>query len=73
MSFHYIFCTLYFLADIISTINTEIAQESYGRLFAVVYLQAKQWRVTEGDIIMPNGTYHLALGQKIKLEKVRLI
>ncbi|OQV13071.1 putative 39S ribosomal protein L21, mitochondrial [Hypsibius exemplaris] len=56
--------------DILSTVNTQIAEESYGRLFAVIHLGFQQRRVTQGDIFQQKFTYHVALGQKIRLEKV---
>jgi len=56
--------------DIITKINNQIKENSHGRLFAVIRMNEKQFRVTPEDIIMLRGTYHLAEGEKIVLEKI---
>ncbi|XP_055355985.1 39S ribosomal protein L21, mitochondrial-like [Paramacrobiotus metropolitanus] len=56
--------------DIVGKINTQISEESYGRPFAVIHVSQRQYRVTEGDIIMVEHTFPLDVGERIKFEKV---
>ena len=59
-----------FAAEITDRINAQLAEGSHGRLFAVVFLAGKQFRVTDEDIIMITGTYHVQTGERIRMEKV---
>ncbi|XP_049866861.1 39S ribosomal protein L21, mitochondrial [Pectinophora gossypiella] len=55
--------------DVISTCN-KLAQAS--RNFAIIHLLGKQWRVTDGDLLVVEGYWPPNIGDKIKLEKVLL-
>merc|ERR1711994_1054877 len=59
--------------EIINKVNTQIAQNSYGRLFAVVLMETHQHKITAGDLLMCNHDIGASLGQVIKLDKSLLI
>lgn len=59
--------------QIINEINKQIATKSTGRLFAVIHLLGKQFKVTESDIIAIEGNWPPQPGDEIKLEKVLLV
>lgn len=44
-----------------------------GRLFAVVHLAGKQFKITEGDVIIVEGYWPPTTGDKISLDKVGVI
>ena len=50
--------------------NNEIASNSIGRLFAVIYVQGRQFKVTTNDLLIMY--YHLEadVGEIIRLNKV---
>jgi ribosomal protein L21 len=52
-------------------INKQITSENVGRMFAVVHLLGKQFKVTSGDIIVLEGYWPPTIGDKIRLDKVR--
>lgn len=54
-------------------INKQIATNKTGRLFAVVQVCGKQFKVTENDIIIIEGFWPPNIGDHLKLEKVMLI
>lgn len=56
--------------DVFGAINQKINNESEGRLFAVVHLCGKQFKVTAGDIIVIEGYWAPTIGDKLRLEKV---
>ncbi|XP_076175439.1 mitochondrial ribosomal protein L21 [Ptiloglossa arizonensis] len=60
-------------AKAINEINKQIATQSTGRLFAIIYLCGVQYKVTENDIIIVSGQWLPLPGDKLKLEKVLLI
>ena len=64
-----------FVIDIetIDKVNAQIADQSYGRLFAVVAMEFHQHKVTSGDLLMLNYDIGAPLGSRIKLEKALLI
>lgn len=51
----------------------KIANNEQGRLFAVVHISGKQFKITEGDIIIVEGYWPPTAGDKIKLEKTMLV
>ena len=59
--------------ELVEKINTNIEHDSTGRLFAVVQLQGKQRKVTTNDLVLMK--YHLEadIGEKILLNKVRIV
>ncbi len=56
---------------VIAKVNNQIAQQNEGRLFAVVHLCGKQFKITTGDIILVEGFWPPNIGDKIRLDKVR--
>jgi large subunit ribosomal protein L21 len=44
-----------------------------GRLFAVVYINGRQRKITTEDIIIVEGQFPPDIGDRIKLEKVLLV
>ncbi|KAM3961816.1 mitochondrial ribosomal protein L21 [Aphomia sociella] len=57
--------------ETISTCN-KLIEESKSRNFAIVHLLGKQWRVTDGDLLVVEGYWPPNIGDKIKLDKVLL-
>ncbi|KAH8270072.1 hypothetical protein KR018_003605, partial [Drosophila ironensis] len=53
-------------------INRQVAQAEQGRLFAVVHLCGKQFKVTPGDVILVEGYWPPTTGDEISLDKVLL-
>ncbi|KOC60960.1 39S ribosomal protein L21, mitochondrial [Habropoda laboriosa] len=60
-------------ADVLSEVNKQIATNSTGRLFAIIYLCGTQFKVTESDIITVEGQWPPQPGDKLTLEKVLLV
>lgn len=50
--------------------NKLVKQQAEGRLFAVVQVMGKQYKVTAGDIIVLEGYWAPTIGDKIRMEKV---
>ncbi|VDN40119.1 unnamed protein product [Gongylonema pulchrum] len=48
-------------------------QEKNTRLFAIVYINRRQFKVSENDLIVLYGNVPLDIGDKINLEKVRFL
>ncbi|XP_073837473.1 mitochondrial ribosomal protein L21 [Musca autumnalis] len=57
---------------IFDKVNQQLAQNEEGRLFAVVHLCGKQFKITAGDIILVEGYWPPTIGDEIRLEKVML-
>ncbi|XP_031632197.1 39S ribosomal protein L21, mitochondrial [Contarinia nasturtii] len=58
--------------SIIENVNNLLNQQTDGRLFAVVHLCGKQYKVTDGDIVVIEGYWPPTIGDKIRLDKVLL-
>lgn len=56
--------------DVIANVNEKLAENAEGRLFAVVQLCGKQFKVTAGDILIVEGYWPPSIGDQLKLEKV---
>uniref|UniRef100_A0A182YCE7 Large ribosomal subunit protein bL21m n=1 Tax=Anopheles stephensi TaxID=30069 RepID=A0A182YCE7_ANOST len=56
----------------IDTVNKQVETGSEGRLFAVVQLCGKQFKITSGDIIVVEGYWPPENGDKLRLDKVLL-
>lgn len=56
--------------SVIEKVNDQISQQNEGRLFAVVHLCGKQFKITSGDIILVEGFWPPNIGDKIRLDKV---
>ncbi|XP_073997620.1 mitochondrial ribosomal protein L21 [Rhodnius prolixus] len=59
--------------DVVGKVNEVVAQGKEGRLFAVVHICGKQFKVTTEDIIIIEGYWPPINGDQIKLEKVLLV
>ncbi|KIH65186.1 hypothetical protein ANCDUO_04492 [Ancylostoma duodenale] len=57
--------------QVCSTIASEVADLA-NRLFAVVYVNGRQWKVGQNDLIALRGNLPLAVGERIKLEKFEM-
>uniref|UniRef100_A0A1I8MYR3 Large ribosomal subunit protein bL21m n=1 Tax=Musca domestica TaxID=7370 RepID=A0A1I8MYR3_MUSDO len=57
---------------IFDKVNQQLAKKEEGRLFAVVHLCGKQFKITPGDIILVEGYWPPTIGDEIRLEKVML-
>ncbi|XP_013981846.1 39S ribosomal protein L21, mitochondrial isoform X1 [Salmo salar] len=58
---------------VLENVNTLLAKEDYGRLFAVVHFASRQWKVTNEDLILIENHIDAECGDKIRLEKVLLV
>lgn len=56
--------------NVIDKVNEKIENQTEGRLFAVVHLCGKQFKVTSGDVFIVEGYWPPSIGDKIKLDKV---
>ncbi|CAM1294518.1 MRPL21 (predicted) [Pycnogonum litorale] len=59
--------------DVLRNVNLQISERTHGRLFAVIYLASKQFKVTQDDLILVQQIYHADTGEKIILGKVLLV
>lgn len=56
--------------SVIGNINKLVDHHDEGRLFAIVHLCGKQYKVTAGDIVVIEGYWAPTIGDNIRLEKV---
>ncbi|XP_055533267.1 39S ribosomal protein L21, mitochondrial [Wyeomyia smithii] len=56
--------------SVVQQVNQQIASGSEGRLFAVVQLCGKQFKITTGDIVIVEGYWPPTNGDRIRLDKV---
>lgn len=56
--------------DPVERINEQLQSSSIGRMFAVIHLCGKQFKVTAGDVILVEGYWEPSNGDAIRLEKV---
>lgn len=66
-------CYTFHFTETITKVNNQIEENSHGRLFAVIHFAGKQRRVTDGDLIMVEGTHPTNVGDVIRAEKVLLL
>uniref|UniRef100_A0A5F8H1F8 Large ribosomal subunit protein bL21m n=1 Tax=Monodelphis domestica TaxID=13616 RepID=A0A5F8H1F8_MONDO len=59
--------------EVLRRVNELIATGQYGRLFAVVHFASRQWKVTNGDLILIENTLDAKCGERIRMEKVLLV
>lgn len=62
-----------FVTDLTNVINNQIVTNNTGRMFAVVQVCGKQFKITENDIIIIEGFWPPNIGDSLKLEKVLLV
>lgn len=58
--------------DCVERINKQLQNGQEGRLFAIVHLCGKQFKITAGDIILVEGYWPPTIGDRIRLDKVLL-
>lgn len=58
--------------DPVARINEQLKSNEVGRLFAVVQLCGKQFKVTAGDVILVEGSWEPTNGDKLRLDKVMI-
>lgn len=68
-----VFYFFFIPTDVTNEINNQIAMDRTGRMFAVVQVCGKQFKVTENDIIIIEGFWPPNIGDRLKLEKVLLV
>lgn len=56
--------------QVCDNVNRLVTERTEGRLFAVVHLCGKQFKVTAGDIILVEGYWAPDTGDKLRLDKV---
>lgn len=61
------------IIEIIDKVSHQIATKEQGRLFAVVHVAGKQFKITQGDLIVIEGYWPPEAGDKITLDKVLLL
>ncbi|XP_022663112.1 39S ribosomal protein L21, mitochondrial-like isoform X2 [Varroa destructor] len=59
--------------DVIGAINRQITEDTYSRLFAVVFINGKQFKVTAEDMIAIQAHLPVEIGETISLEKILLV
>ncbi|CAI2348735.1 unnamed protein product [Caenorhabditis sp. 36 PRJEB53466] len=59
--------------EVFKSISEEVTETKRQRLFAVVYINGRQWKVSDGDLINLEGNLPLNVGDEIKLEKVLMV
>uniref|UniRef100_A0A1B6CM71 Large ribosomal subunit protein bL21m n=1 Tax=Clastoptera arizonana TaxID=38151 RepID=A0A1B6CM71_9HEMI len=59
--------------ETIAHINNQICRGEEGRLFAVIYILGKQYKVTQEDVVVVGGYWAPDIGDQIKFEKVMLL
>ena len=59
-----------FFIDTIQKINHQIKERSHGRLFAVIAIAGKQFKITPEDVIIIQGAWFPTIGDRIRFEKV---
>ncbi|XP_054461078.1 39S ribosomal protein L21, mitochondrial [Anoplopoma fimbria] len=61
-------------AAVVSSVDRLLLRQDFGRLFAVVHLAGRQWKVTGEDLILiENHLEEAGCGERIRLEKVLLV
>lgn len=56
--------------SVINNVNKTVQEQNEGRLFAVIQVMGKQYKVTAGDIIVLEGYWAPTIGDKLRMEKV---
>lgn len=64
---------IFFISDVLTNINNQLTSNNAGRLFAIVYICGKQFKVVESDIIIIQGYWPPSAGDQLRLEKVMMV
>lgn len=54
----------------INNVNKLVQDQQEGRLFAVIHVMGKQYKITAGDIIVIEGYWPPTTSDRIRMEKV---
>lgn len=57
----------------VDRINAKLQLNEIGRLFAIVHVCGKQFKVTAGDVILIEGYWEPTNGDQLRLDKVKQI
>ncbi|KAM9857116.1 large ribosomal subunit protein bL21m [Aulostomus maculatus] len=60
-------------AALVSRVNQQIERQGFGRLFAVVHVAGRQWKITDEDLVLIENHIDAECGDRIRLEKVLLV
>lgn len=58
------------ILEVFNKVQELVKSNKQGRLFAVVHVAGKQFKVTEGDVVIVEGYWAPSAGDKISLDKV---
>nr|XP_022914488.1 39S ribosomal protein L21, mitochondrial [Onthophagus taurus] len=58
--------------EIINKVNEQVANNNEGRLFAIIHVAGKQFKITEGDVIVVEGYWPPDIGDKLNFEKIMI-
>uniref|UniRef100_L7LZ03 Large ribosomal subunit protein bL21m n=1 Tax=Rhipicephalus pulchellus TaxID=72859 RepID=L7LZ03_RHIPC len=58
---------------VLESVNAQIADDTTGRLFAIVYIHGKQFKVTPEDLVLIQADMPVDIGDSLRLEKVLLV
>ncbi|CAN7940884.1 unnamed protein product, partial [Ixodes hexagonus] len=58
---------------VLQRVNDQVNAATHGRLFAVVYIHGKQYKVTAEDLIVVQANMPVDIGDSLRLEKVLLV
>ena len=67
------FICLYIDLDVFAKIHEQLEERSHGRLFAIVHFHTHQRKVTLNDIVLMQRETECTIGDRIRLNKVKLI
>lgn len=64
---------MFFFIDVLYKVNQQIKNNTHGRLFAVIELGGRRFKITNEDIIALNEYFPADVGERLRLEKVSQI
>ncbi|XP_075551196.1 mitochondrial ribosomal protein L21 [Dermacentor variabilis] len=58
---------------VLESVNAQIAGNTTGRLFAIVFIHGRQFKVTAEDLVLVHADMPVDIGDKLRLEKVLMV
>lgn len=58
---------------VLESVNTQIAGNTAGRLFAIVFIHGRQFKVTAEDLVLVHADMPVDIGDSLRLEKVLMV
>ncbi|XP_050027066.2 large ribosomal subunit protein bL21m [Dermacentor andersoni] len=58
---------------VLESVNAQIAGNTTGRLFAIVFIHGKQFKVTAEDLVLVHADMPVDIGDSLRLEKVLMV